>query len=104
MIRELTEQGWDDFVRSGVALAGFWAQWCLPSQSLGPLLETVERDFDGRVRVALADHDQSPGLAERYRIQGLPTLLLFRDGSEVRRRVGLMDRDALHALVRDVLG
>jgi thioredoxin-like negative regulator of GroEL len=100
----LTEQRWDDFVRSGAALAGFWAAWCIPSQSLEPLLEAVERDFDGRVRVGLANHDENPGLAQRYRIEGLPTVLLFRDGTEIRRRVGLMDRAAIHGLIRDALG
>jgi thioredoxin len=103
-ILQLTEQGWDDFVRSGPVLAGFWAQWCIPSQSLEPLLEAVERDFAGRLRVGLANHDENAGLARRYRIEGLPTLVLFRDGAEVRRRVGLMDRAAVHALVREVIG
>ena len=104
MIRELAEPGWDDFMRPGPALVGFWAPWCIPSRSLAPLLEAVERDFEGRLRVGVAEHDDSQGLASRLRIQGLPTVLLFRDGAEVRRRVGLMDRAALHALVREVLG
>jgi thioredoxin-like negative regulator of GroEL len=104
LIRELTEPGWDGFVTPGPALVGFWAPWCIPSRSLEPLLVAVERDFEGRLRVGLADHDETPGLASRLRIQGLPTVLLFREGAEVRRRVGLMDRSALHALVREVLG
>lgn len=103
-VARLDEQGWNEFVRSGPALAGFWAEWCIPSQSLEPLLEAIERDLDGRVRVGLANHDDNPGLAGRYRIQGLPTVLLFRDGTELARRVGLMDRAAVHALVRQALG
>ena len=98
-VSRLDEQGWDAFVRSGPALAG----WSLPSQGLEPLLEAVAADFDGRLRVGLADHDANPGLAERYRIQGLPTLILFKGGAEVQRRVGLMDRAAVHDMLRDAL-
>ncbi|HET8647222.1 MAG TPA: thioredoxin domain-containing protein [Vicinamibacteria bacterium] len=101
---ELTAESWDDFVRAGTALAGFWAPWSVPSQSLEPLLEAVAQDFTGRLRVGIANHDHSPALAERYRIQGLPTLLVFQGGAEVRRRVGLMDRAGVHALVREVIG
>jgi thioredoxin 1 len=100
----LDERSFDAFVRSGAALAGFWAQWSVPSRQLEPLLEAVGRDFRGRLSVGLTDHDASPALAERYRIQGLPTLILFQDGTEVQRRVGLMDRAAVHALLRDALG
>jgi thioredoxin 1 len=100
----LDEQAFPDFVRSGRALAGFWAEWSLPSRSLEPLLEAVAADFDGRLRVGLADHDASPALAERYRIQGLPTLILFDGGAEVQRRVGLMDRAAVNAMLEEALG
>jgi thioredoxin-like negative regulator of GroEL len=100
----LDEHGFDAFVRPGPALAGFWAEWSLPSRSLQPLLEAVAADFHGRLRVGLADHDANPGLSERYRIQGLPTLILFQGGAEVQRRVGLMDRAAVHEMVKEALG
>ena len=103
-LAQLDEQGWEQFVRGGPALAGFWAEWSVPSQALEPLLDAVARDFDGRLRVGLFNHDASPGLAERYRIQGLPTLILFQSGAEVQRRVGLMDRAAVHAMVRPLVG
>jgi thioredoxin 1 len=103
-LAHLDERGFEDFVRSGPALAGFWAEWSLPSRSLEPLLEAVAADFDGRLRVGIADHDASPALAARYRIQGLPTLILFDRGAEVLRRVGLMDRAGVHAMLRESLG
>lgn len=103
-LSQLGEEGWDEFVRTGPALAGFWAEWSLPSQSLQPLLEAVAHDFDGRLRVGLVNHDAAPALASRYRIQGLPTLIFFKGGAEVVRRVGLMDRAAVHAVLREALG
>lgn len=96
---ELTEAGWDESIRRGRVLAGFWAQWCVPSRTLQPLLVAVAADFGGQLRVGLVDHDANPGLARRYRIQGLPTLILLDDGVEVVRRVGVMPRSDLYRLL-----
>jgi thioredoxin len=95
----LTESGWDESVRRGRVLAGFWADWCVPSRALQPLLDAVAADFHGRVRAVLVDHDASPALSRRYRIQGLPTLILLDGGAEVIRRVGVMPRSDLYALL-----
>jgi thioredoxin len=100
---ELTEAGWDESVRRGRVLAGFWASWCVPSRTLQPLLEAVTADFGGQLRVGLVDHDANPGLAQRYRIQGLPTLILLDDGAEVVRRVGVMPRADLYRLLEATL-
>jgi thioredoxin 1 len=103
-VAQLDEHGFETFVRSGPVLAGFWAEWSLPSRGLAPLLEAVAADFDGRLSVGLLDHNAHPGLGERYRIQGLPTLILFQGGAEAQRRVGLMDRAGVHDLLREALG
>ena len=104
-VTELTEESWEAALRGPQPLlAGFWAQWCLPSHALAPLLEGVSADFGSRMRVSLVDNDAAPRLSERYRIQGLPTLLLLQGGSEVERRVGLMDRAALHQWLDQRLG
>lgn len=95
----LTDQTWDQTAGRGTVLAGFWANWCIPSRALQPLLEATARDFDGRLSVGLVDHDANPRLAERFRIQGLPTLILLEGGVEVDRRVGLMARDDLYRLL-----
>ena len=71
---------------------------------MAPLLDAAERELRGRVRVALVDHEANPQLAERYAILGLPTLILLRGGTEVQRRVGLPDLDAVREMVRGGLG
>jgi thioredoxin-like negative regulator of GroEL len=100
---DLTEAGWDESVRRGRVLAGFWAGWCVPSRALQPLLAAVAHDFDGQLHVGLVDNDANPGLARRYRIQGLPTIILLDQGVEVVRRVGVMPRADLYRLLGETL-
>jgi len=86
------ESNWDkDALASRAAvLAGFWAEWCLPSHALEGTLEAAAARYDARLRVGLVDVDREPELAERCGIQGLPTLVLVQSGREVLRRVGLL--------------
>jgi thioredoxin len=71
----------------------------VPSHGLAPLLDVAEKELGARVRFALVDHEQSPRLAERYAILGLPTLILLSGGAEVSRRVGLPDLAAVREMV-----
>jgi thioredoxin-like negative regulator of GroEL len=97
----LAGSGWDEAALAAgpPLLAGFWAQWCLPSHALAGALEEAAARYAGRLRVGLVDADREPALAERYRIRGLPTVLLLRDGREVLRRVGLLTREELLKLL-----
>ena len=81
-------------------VVGFWAEWCVPSRMAAPALESAEHQHRGRLRFGLVTYDENPGLAERYGVQGLPTLLVVKDGRPAERRVGLMGRAALQDLLR----
>jgi thioredoxin 1 len=61
-------------------LVDFWAEWCGPCKALAPTLELVAQDFKGRAKVGKVNVDQNPGLATRFNIKGIPTLLIFKDG------------------------
>jgi thioredoxin-like negative regulator of GroEL len=80
-------------------LAGFWAEWCLPSHALADALDEAAARHAGRLRVGLVDTDRDPALAERYRVQGLPTIILLRDGRELLRRVGMLTPQELLKLL-----
>ena len=98
---ELARSNWDAEAGAapGLVLAGFWAEWCLPSHALAGALEAAESLYAGRLRVGLVDVDREPELAERCRILGLPSVLLMQGGREVLRRVGLLPRKDLLELL-----
>ena len=94
---ELDEGGFDTFVQRTElpVLADFWAPWCGPCRAMAPHFERAARELKERVRLVKVNTEQARGLAERYGIRAIPTLVLFRNGAEVKRSSGAMDAGAL---------
>jgi thioredoxin len=69
-------------------LLDVWAPWCVPCRGLEPVVEELAASLSGRVRVAKLNVDRSPASAARLRIQGVPTVIVFKDGHEVTRMIG----------------
>ncbi|HEY2990804.1 MAG TPA: thioredoxin [Candidatus Binatia bacterium] len=83
----------------GPVLVDFWAEWCGPCRRLAPTIEAVAVDYTTRARVVKLNVDAGPATARRYGIQGIPTLILFRDGAEKERIVGAASKEAISALI-----
>jgi thioredoxin 1 len=84
-------------------LVGFWAEWCNPCRMIAPLLDDLAAEYDGQVRFGKVNVDQQPRLAAEYRISGVPTLLLFKDGQVQDVIVGFKNRRDLKASLERVL-
>jgi len=100
-MESFTESDWDQTVlrsRLPVAVA-FSAEWCVPCTIMLPALEWASRHFRERLKVGRVDVDANPGVSARYKIVGLPTVLVVDGGREAERRVGLMDSSALVKLL-----
>jgi thioredoxin 1 len=76
-------------------LVDFWAEWCGPCRMVGPAVEAIADEYDGKLRVAKMDVDANPNTPQGLGIMGIPTLILFKNGEEVTRIVGYRPKEAL---------
>jgi len=78
-------------------LVDFWAEWCGPCKMIGPVVEEIAAEQDGRALVAKVDVDSAPDLARRFGIKAIPTLIVFKDGQPVNTFRGVQDKAVLVA-------
>jgi thioredoxin 1 len=97
LIVTLTSQNFDsEVIQSGQpVLVDFWAEWCGPCKMLGPVLDELAGEYQGKARIAKVNIDDHQDLAVRYGINSIPTLLLFKGGQVVNQSVGLKPKTAL---------
>ncbi len=80
-------------------LVDFWAEWCGPCRMVAPVLEKLAQDYSGKVRIGKVNVDEHGGLASKFGIQSIPTLLIFKAGKVVEQFVGAAPRDVLARMI-----
>ena len=97
----LTEQNFDEALAAtqGLVMVDFWAAWCGPCQAIAPVLEQIAEAAEGRVTLLKVNVDDNPGLAARYGIRSIPTILFVKQGTVVDRIVGAVPK----AVVLDIV-
>ena len=101
---EITTQNFDEVISQGKpVLMDFWATWCGPCKRLGPIIEELAAEYDGKAVVGKCDIEENDDLTEKFGIMNVPTVVFLKDGKEVDRVVGLAMKnvyeDKLNALL-----
>jgi thioredoxin 1 len=97
----VTDSTFDAEVRQSdiPVVVDFWAEWCGPCKQIGPALEELAAEYDGRVKIAKVNVDENPNTAASMGIRGIPALFLFKDGQVVSNKTGAAPKSALQSWI-----
>ena len=91
----LTEKNFQQQTKDKVVLVDFWATWCAPCRMMAPILNDVASELSGNSHVGKVDIEQFQSLAQKFRVRSIPTLILFKNGAEINRFVGIKSKEFL---------
>jgi|TARA_B100001059_G_C17494803_1_gene408144 thioredoxin 1 len=95
MALEITDANFDELVlkSSKPVLVDFWAEWCGPCRMLGPIVQELSSDYDGKAIIGKVDVDSNQKYAAQFGVRNIPTVLIFKDGELVNRQVGVSQKN-----------
>ncbi|MDG1279532.1 MULTISPECIES: thioredoxin [Algoriphagus] len=93
---EITDANFEEIIKSEQPiLVDFWAEWCGPCKMIGPVVEELAGDYEGKAIIGKVDVDSNPGVAQAFGIRSIPTLLFFKGGAIVDKQVGAVPKSVL---------
>ncbi|MCB1119814.1 MAG: thioredoxin [Chlamydiia bacterium] len=98
-VKYLNDGNFNEEIGSGVTLVDFYADWCGPCKMITPIINELADEMDGQAKVAKLDIDTNQGTTASFNVTSVPTLILFKNGQEVNRVVGVKDKESLKALI-----
>ena len=96
----VTDANFEETVKkNNVVFIDFWASWCGPCRALAPTIQELAKEYSGKVLVGKLDVDANPSTAERFHVFSIPTMILFKNGSEIERLVGLCPKSRITDMI-----
>src|SRR5210317_454375 len=105
MAIELTDANFDETVLKSdkPVLVDFWAEWCGPCRMVGPIVQELSQDYEGKAVVGKVDVDSNPNISMQFGIRNIPTILFFKDGQVADKQVGAVPKNTLSAKIDALL-
>lgn len=104
MVTELTRDNFNEIIKSDKpVLVDFWASWCGPCRMVSPVIDNIAEEYAGRVSVGKVNVDEEGALAAEYAIVSIPTVILFKNGKEVKKLVGVHSIDDYADMIDEAL-
>ena len=103
---EVTRENFEKEVLNSdkAVLVDFWAPWCMPCKIIAPAVEKISEEMKAEVKVMKSNVDEAPEVATEMSILNIPTLLLFKDGKEIARMIGVNSKEAIENKIRSLIG
>ena len=104
-VQTITMENFDKIVLQSdkPVLVDFWAEWCGPCKMLGPVIDQLAQEYEGKAVIGKVNVDEEQELAMRYGVMSIPTVIFFKDGKEIDRLVGVMPPDAFVQVLEENL-
>ena len=105
MALEFTDTNFKETVldNEGVSVIDFWAEWCGPCKMIGPIIDELHTDFDGKASIGKVNVDTNPQISMDYGVRSIPTILFFKNGEVVDKQVGVTTKKALEDKINKAL-
>ena len=103
MVKEITNDNFNETVKDGVSLIKFGAPWCGPCRQLAPIIDKLAEKFNGTAIIGDVNVDNNQELAAQFSIRSVPTTIVFKDGEEVDRTLGFIGADSLTEKINKIL-
>ena len=98
-LKYLTDDNFESTTSQGVTLVDFYADWCGPCRMIAPIVEELSKEMAGKATIAKVDIENAPMTAQKSQVTSIPTIILYKNGKEMERIIGVRDKSALKKMI-----